>query len=459
MANISPTTITKTTALNFVKTAKLDAELACEKIQGFHLRKTQKGGTWRLRYTDFAGKRRKASLGKFVDGSKDRIDAAELAIDYWSKLNRGTDPLQEIEAKKEEFRVNEQTKGTRTIGTYLDGPYTLHQSRKTNGGKHTLDMIRRSFAEYLDRSMDEMNKAIIHQWQSDYTNSRIDKKTGEIKPRSHDTVSRSYSALKTMIKHAYQNDVITSFPLAEVSLMDMSDKEKEALHNKADTKRRLLTKKEIKQLNEGLALYRNQLIDGRENSRKHGKPHLQSFKDLAYPNWFFPFFRLAAYTGMRPGDLYSLQWHQLNLDFKRLVKVPNKTRHHKNPAKLDIPLNDDIVNVMRLWFEQLGKPSPEQLVFPSPVTGEQLSRDAHEKPWAQVLKLGEVGTTLDFYALRHHYISRLVSNGTPLFTVARLAGHKSTKMIEEHYGHLSPHHAAAALEAISGDFAQGSKAI
>ena len=107
---------------------------------------------------------------------------------------------------------------------------------------------------------------------------------------------------------------------------------------------------------------------------------------------------------------------------------------------------------MRQWKEQNGNPSEETLVFPSPVTGKELSRDAHEKPWKNILMLGGVEAKLDFYSLRHHYISKLVAKGVPLFTVAKLSGHKSTKMIEEHYGHLSPHHAAEALEAISSDF-------
>ncbi|MAH55119.1 MAG: integrase [Aestuariibacter sp.] len=452
MAKTSDTSISKTQAAKFIASATKDEELSCEKIKGFHLRKTQKGGTWRIRYTDFSGKIRKLSLGKYVDGTADRINATQDALNYRNELNKGFDPKQEIDARKKAFRDEESTRASRLVGAYLSGPYTLHQASKENGGKHTLDIIRRAFSDLLNRPMNEITKSDIHEWQKKYTNSRIDKKTKEIKPRSYETVSRAYSAFKTMIRHAYKNKVIDVFPLAEVSLMEMTAVEKEALHNKESNKRRMLTDSEVNALNLGLELYKQQLIDRRENSRNHGKAHLPSYKNIAYPNWFFPFFRLAAYTGMRPGDLYSLQWHQLNLQFKRLVKVPNKTRHHKSPAKLDIPLNQGILNVMQTWKIQTKPESESALVFPSPVTGQALSKDAHEKPWANVLRLGNVPVKLDFYSLRHHYISKLVSNGTPLFTVARLAGHKSTKMIEEHYGHLSPHHAAAALDSISSDF-------
>lgn len=452
MANISNTSITKTQAANFVKNAQPGQQLNCEKIKGFYLLKTQKNATWQFRYTDFAGKRRKLSLGKFIDGSKDRTDAVETVFEYKSKLSKGDDPAAEIQNKKAAMRAGELTKTTRTGITYLNGSYALHQGRKKDGGKHTLQMISRAFPELLEKPMDEITKADIHQWQSDYANSRKDKNTGEIRPLSYDTIVRTYGAFKTMVKHAYTNGIIETNPLAEIHLLEITDQEKEKLHSKEHSKRRILTETELQKLNYGINSYRKQLIDGRENSRRHGKPHLPSLQDLPYPNWFFPFFRLAAYTGMRPGDLYNLQWHQLNINFGRLIKVPNKTRHHKNPAKLDIPLNEDIKMVMRKWKEQIKPGSESDLVFPSPVTGKELSRDAHNKHWNNVLKHAELEPQLDFYALRHHYISKLVVSGVPLFTVARLAGHKSVKMIEEHYGHLSPHIAADALETISNDF-------
>lgn len=452
MANSSDTSITKSDAARFIKTSDPGKQLSCSKIKGFYLLKTQKNGTWQFRYTDFAGKRRKMNLGKFIDGSKDRTDAVDRVIEFKSQLNKGEDPASEMLSKKEAFASEQKSKGAKTVGAYLIGPYKLHQKRKKAEGKPTLQMIERAFRDYLDKPMDEFTKADIHQWQAEYATSRIDKDTGEVKPLSYDTIARAYGAFKTMVKHAYTNSVISSFPLAEVALMDMSDKEKEALHSREFNKRRMLTAQEIAALNKGVELYRKRLVDGRESSRKHGKPHLPSLKELAYPNWFFPFFRLAAYTGMRPGDLYNLRWHQLNLEFKRLVKVPNKTRHHKNPAKLDIPLNDDIVATMKAWREQQADNMSSDLVFPSPKTGNELSNDAHKKHWRNVLDLTGLTEKLDFYSLRHHYISKLVVSGVPLFTVARLAGHKSVKMIEEHYGHLSPHHAAAALANISDDF-------
>ncbi|MEP7703443.1 tyrosine-type recombinase/integrase [Paraglaciecola sp. 25GB23A] len=423
-------------------------ELSCSKIKGFHLVKTQKGSTWRLRYTNFAGKVRKLNLGKLIDGTTDRMKAVDLAVEYRAQIAKGIDPAAEIDASKLTFKNDAESKHSRLVKTYLEGPYTKHQAKKKDEGKHTIDMIKRAFADLMDKTMDELTKDDLKQWQTNY------RKDAKGNVRAHTTINRSFSAFRTMIRHAVKHDVIKQDPTSNFSLEKESSQDKDKRLNGDDlATRRMFTKQELEGINLGVNLYREKLIQGRESSISHGKGHLPSFKDLAHPHWFFPFFRLAAYTGMRPGDLYTLNWQELNLQFKRLVKTPNKTRHHSNPNKVDIPLDDNITEVLKGWHRQSGSPV-SGLVFPSPVNGRVMDKKAHVKHWKAVLELGQVKSNLDFYSLRHHYISKLVAGGIPLFTVAKLSGHKSIKMIEEHYGHLSPHAAAEALSLISGDFGQ-----
>lgn len=45
---------------------------------------------------------------------------------------------------------------------------------------------------------------------------------------------------------------------------------------------------------------------------------------------------------------------------------------------------------------------------------------------------------LTFHELRHTYASELVRRGVPLMMVAQQLGHKDTRMVEAHYGHLAP---------------------
>jgi integrase len=137
--------------------------------------------------------------------------------------------------------------------------------------------------------------------------------------------------------------------------------------------------------------------------------------------------------------------------------MPEKTMHHREPAKLDLPLTNDCFAIMSSWHQQSGQPK-DGLVFPSPVESDSskspkalknLDKKAHLKAWVRVLALGEVDPALHFYSLRHHFISALVASGAPMLAVAKLVGHKSTKMIEEHYGHLAPNAAADLMRTFS----------
>ena len=223
-------------------------------------------------------------------------------------------------------------------------------------------------------------------------------------------------------------------------------------------KRRVLSPAELSALQRALEMYNKELKQKRRNSRQSGKSHLPDLDQKHYAHWFIPFCHCALHLGMRSGDLYTLDWSHVNLKFKRLVKIAEKTRHHNEPSKLDLPLNDTIAEILTNWHSDIGKPT-SGLVFTSPVTGGKIDRLSHRKSWDNVKKLAgeEFDQSLVFYSLRHHFISALVSANVPLFSVAKLAGHKSTKMIEQHYAHLAPSAAANAMEALGRSLTQSVK--
>jgi len=438
-------TINKTKANNHIKTAPHRAELGCDSTKGFHLQKLKNGGSWRYRFKLKGQPQKEIVLGRYVDGTKDRTGAESTAKKYQAMVLEGISPILSKEKTIQDgvkLQQDKKRKQKETMNAYLDSAYTLHQARKKNAGKPTLDMIRRAFKNWLDKPMSELNRAMVLEWQTEYE-----------KTHAYDTCKRNYGALKTMLNHATQNEVIEVNPLDKVQLAKPShDEQQRKQSEETANNRRILSKNELKAINNGLELYRQQIIEGRERSRKHGKQHLPSLKHLSFPSWFFPFFRLAAYSGMRTGDVYNLEWHHINFDDCRLVKIPNKTQHHEKPVKLDIHLDNYIINVLLDWRDQQGSPK-EGLVFPSLTTGRELSKDAHKKHWDHVMRLSELKEHLVFYSLRHHFISRLLEENVPLFTVARLAGHKTTAMIEKIYGKVSKDAANDALSAISNDFA------
>ena len=431
----SKTSITDTSARNLLKYNEERATLSCTRITGFHIIKLKQSGAWRYRYTNAAGKRRIATIGKYPAMHPEV--AAAAALEY---LIRGADPLNEKQHQQQQARTDEEIAEARTFSNYFDNEYTTHQLRKKTG-EATLAIIKSNFPEWLDRDMSTLSASDVRSWQ----------KRREAEGAAHTTLKRAYGAVKTMLNHAAKahskNDhpILNENPIDNVSLDAPIDNERmQTLMEARQAARRLLTDDEVQALHNGLDLYAEELRRQRRNSREHGRAYLTDLGAVEYPHWFIPFCYVALYTGMRPGDIYSMTWAEANLNFGKITKTPEKTRHHSEPAKIVMDMVDPLRDVLKRWHKQQGKPQTG-LVFPSPVTGNRLDSKAHTKPWKNVKTLGGMPDDLVFYALRHHFISTLVANGVPLLTVARLVGQKSAQMIESHYGHLSPSSAAAAL--------------
>ena len=409
------------------------AELACEKVTGFHFCKIGAAGSFRYRYTDESGKRRVATIGNYP--AMKANEAAQRAIAW---RNNGTNPLAEKSHKRVTARAEREGSAGRNLGDYFRGAYADHQARKSEGGKPTLYIIKHNFSGLFDKDMATIQSADIEKWQRKREREGI----------AHVTIARAFGALNTMLNHAAHKKVIALNPLAGFKLNPPTAKEKEQAkaddEADAQSSRRMLTDAEMAGLLKGLDRYADELRARRRNSRAHGKPHLPDLDKVAIAHWFIPFYHLALETGMRPGDCYSVTWTQLSLAFKRLVKTPEKTMHHPDPIEIRLDLSARLIALMKIWHKQQGSPK-SGYVFPTTsnkstikatTNGRRLGRQAHKASWKRVLALGGIHAALHFYSLRHHFISSLIGLGVPLKTIAAMAGHKSTVMIEKHYAHL-----------------------
>lgn len=429
------TSITDAIARRFLSEGKERDTLFCKRVTGLHLVNLKTGASWRYRYQDANGKRRVATIGRFSELKPQQ--AAEKALAW---RNQGQDVLAEKQRNRKEAVEQAALAANRTIKDYIEGAYKRYQSRKKSGDE-TLAMIKFNFADLLDRDMATLTKSDILTWQ-------FKRETDGV---SHDTIKRAYSALTTMLRYACNQDppLLENNPLEKVRLEKPTDTERaDQLSADRRSSRRILTNKEISNLHDGLEGFAAELREQRRNSRAHGKSYLPDLDQVAYPHWFIPLCYCALYTGMRTGDLYSLTWEELNVNFGRLDKVPEKTRHHPKPARIIMDLPTDLLEVMRAWNEQQGKPLTG-LIFPSPITGNRLDKNAHDRAWARVKRIGNLPDDLVFYSLRHHFISTLVAAGQPILTVARLVGHKGTAMIEANYGHLCPTASREAMDLLA----------
>jgi integrase len=65
----------------------------------------------------------------------------------------------------------------------------------------------------------------------------------------------------------------------------------------------------------------------------------------------------------------------------------------------------------------------------------------------EACKRAKIDPPISFHVLRHTYASLAIMNGVPLLVIAKNLGHKDTRMVEKHYGHLAPSFVADAIRA------------
>ena len=137
--------------------------------------------------------------------------------------------------------------------------------------------------------------------------------------------------------------------------------------------------------------------------------------------------RLALFTGMRRGELFSLSWSDIDFHNKTItIRSGNKEQYST------IPLNDLAENVL---IEQAQAEVGSKFVFPG--RGGK-KRTECKRPLLRIkLKAGLPDDFRILQGLRHVYASMLASSGNvELETLQALLTHKSSLMTQRYYAHL-----------------------
>jgi integrase len=145
----------------------------------------------------------------------------------------------------------------------------------------------------------------------------------------------------------------------------------------------------------------------------------------AYGRMYGNLIVLSAYTGLRPGELYALEWSDVDLNAGelRVVRQFNQATRTVTPPKYNSKRSIVLLDEARGALEALPRLSGQPLVVSTP-TGKRFSGMAQHHYWNPVRNLiGHPEWT--FYSLRHHYGTYLASlpNIGP-FEIAKAMGHK-----------------------------------
>jgi len=154
----------------------------------------------------------------------------------------------------------------------------------------------------------------------------------------------------------------------------------------------------------------------------------------------------ALLSGARYGQLAELTGADFNSD---VGTIRLRTRKGDGTEKVyHAALTDEGVEFFRQVCAGLKGSEP---VFRKS-DGKPWLKSHQARPMADACKVANIDPAIGFHTLRHSWASHAVMNGVPLLVVARNLGHSDTRMVERHYGHMSPSHIADAIRSSAPKF-------
>jgi integrase len=146
--------------------------------------------------------------------------------------------------------------------------------------------------------------------------------------------------------------------------------------------------------------------------------------------WYLrPLMELAIETGMRRGELLSLQWRHVSLG-KRTAHLPIT----KNGHARTVALTPKAIEILK------ALPQTDARVLP-------VSGNAVRLAWERLRKRAGL-PGLRFHDLRHEAVSRFFEAGLSIPEVALMSGHRDTRMLMR-YTHLRPEALAEKLAKVA----------
>lgn len=378
-------------------------------VSGLHLRVTPAGvKTYSVRYRNLEGNRPRYTIGKH--GSITLKQARDIAKKKLAVVSLGGDPQADKLTARKKGRMP-------TLKQFLDDTYLPWFESHYRAG--TTRASFNALSDFNKIPLDRLTLWNIEKWRSKRRKEGV----------QAGTVNRPVLALRAALNRAVEWSVLDENPIKQVK----------AIQEDILGKPRYLTSAEEKRLRKALGWREDKLRDERDSAnkwrRERGYSLLPDLKQVSYADHIKPMVLLSMNTGMRQGEVFNLEWKNVDLK-KGLVTVVGRSA--KSGRTRHIPLNEEALGLLRAWRNLSSRGS--NLVFPN---SDGKAFNNVKKAWAGVLEKAKI-KEFRWHDLRHHFASRLVMAGVDLNTVRELLGHSDIKMTLR-YTHLAPEHKAEAV--------------
>jgi integrase len=306
-----------------------------------------------------------------------------------------------------------------TLRSFLDEAFAPWAQVSIRTPKNTLGRLRSNFPDLQNKKLDEINAWIVEKWRA----ARL--KAGA----KASTVNRDLDDLRSALAKAVAWKLLDAHPLTEVKRSRTDD----------NAGVRFLDDDEEKRLRAALDAREERIRTERDRANawraERGYPTMPDLRRVEFADHLRPMVLIGINTGVRRGELFSLEWRDVDLA-RAMLTVRGQSA--KSGRTRHVPLNAEALAALQGWRAQCS--APEGLIFPGR-NGARL--DNIRKAWLAVLADAEI-KGFRWHDLRHHFASRLVMLGIDLNTVRELLGHASYQMTLR-YAHLAPEHKAAAV--------------
>ncbi|CAM5264066.1 tyrosine-type recombinase/integrase [Rhodanobacter lindaniclasticus] len=239
------------------------------------------------------------------------------------------------------------------------------------------------------------------------------------------TVNRDLDRIRSVLSKAVEWERLEANPMRTVKRVKGGDK----------ARVRFLTPDEEDRLRAALAareaVARKQRASGNAWATARGRT---ARPEHVYCDHLQPLVLLALNTGLRRGELFGLEWS--DIDFRNAL-LTVRAENAKSQKVRHVPLNVEAQRVLATWRKQSR---PRGLVFPS-AGGARFTNV--NKSWNTLRNAADL-PDFRFHDLRHHFASMLAMAGVDLYTIKELLGHADFETTQR-YAHLSRNHQADAV--------------
>jgi integrase len=172
---------------------------------------------------------------------------------------------------------------------------------------------------------------------------------------------------------------------------------------------------------------------------------------------YHAFVLVAAYTGLRAGELIGLRCKHVDLLHRTITVVEQVQyiggRHEvlgpKSAAgRRSVAVPGLVVESLDAHLASFAEPGRDGLVFPAPEGGFLRLENFRKRVWQPAVAAAGVGP-LRVHDLRHTCASLAIASGADVKVLQRMLGHASAALTLDRYGHLLPGQAQSVADRLT----------